>query len=139
MRSAIVEKGIVTNVIVGSIEGSIECSPEVGIGFIFDGEQFTPPSTSVLPPLTDEEKRAAMPDLTARQFRLGLVNAGISPSTVTATIAAMPDGPEKDKDHIEWEYATTFKRTHPLVTSIGASIGLSPEDIDAIWRSSALL
>lgn len=85
---------------------------------------------------TDEELRASMHPLTARQFRLGLVNAGISPSTVTATIAAMPSGADRDKAQIEWEYATTFNRMHPLIATVGAALGLSDVQIDAMWVSA---
>lgn len=90
------------------------------------------PVTPYVPPTT-EEVRAAMPSLTARQLRLGLLNAGISPSTVTATIGGMPAGPEKDKAQIEWEYATTFNRTHPLIANVGGALGLTDNEIDGMW------
>ncbi len=96
------------------------------------------PRQPYLPP-TDEEKRQAMPPLTARQFRLGLVNASISPSTVTATIAAMPPGPDRDKAQIEWEYATTFNRMHPLIATVGAKLGLNDVQIDAMWTAAVNL
>ncbi|MBD9592676.1 hypothetical protein IB270_07510 [Ensifer sp. ENS05] len=91
-----------------------------------------------LPP-TEEEERARMPALTARQFRLGLVNAGISPSTVTTTIAAMPAGADRDKAQIEWEYATTFNRMHPLIASVGSALGLNDQQIDAMWTAAVSL
>ncbi|KSV84532.1 hypothetical protein N183_11950 [Sinorhizobium sp. Sb3] len=91
------------------------------------------------PELTDEEKRATMQPLTARQLRLGLVNAGISPSTVTATIGGMADGPDKDKAQIEWEYASTFNRTHPLIATVGAALGLTDVQIDAMWTAAISL
>lgn len=43
MRSAIIENGIVVNVIVGAIIGSIECPDDVGIGYVFEGGAFTAP------------------------------------------------------------------------------------------------
>ena len=43
MRSAIVFDGIVINIIVGEIEGSIPCPSETGIGWAYDGEGFSPP------------------------------------------------------------------------------------------------
>ncbi|MGT2444463.1 hypothetical protein ACU4I5_18565 [Ensifer adhaerens] len=96
---------------------------------------------TVLPyvPPTLEEARDAMPPLTARQFRLGLVNAGISPSQVTATIAAMPAGPDRDKAQIEWEYATTFNRMHPLIATVGAALGLLDAQIDNMWTAAVSL
>jgi hypothetical protein len=88
---------------------------------------------------TAEELRASMHPLTARQFRLGLLNAGIPPSTVTATIGGMPAGPDKDKAQIEWEYATTFNRTHPLIATVGAALGLTEQQIDGMWLAAANL
>lgn len=85
---------------------------------------------------TPAEVRANLPPLTARQFRLGLINAGISPSEVTAAIDAMPTGIEKDRAQIEWEYATTFTRTHALIASVALSLGLTDEQIDTMWTAA---
>ena len=93
------------------------------------------PIAPYVPP-TDEQRRQSMQPLTARQFRLGLVNAGISPSQVTATIAAMPAGPVRDRAQIEWEYATTFNRMHPLIATVGAALGLNDTQIDAMWLAA---
>lgn len=80
-----------------------------------------------------------MRPLTARQLRLGLLDAGISPSAVSATIGGMPTGPDKDKAQIEWEYATTFNRTHSLIATVGAALGLSEQQIDGMWLAAANL
>lgn len=85
---------------------------------------------------TPEEARAAMPPLTARQLRLGLFSNGIALSQVQATLDAMPAGADRDKAQIEWEYATTFNRTHPLIATVSAALGLSDEQIDAMWMAA---
>lgn len=90
-------------------------------------------------PPTIEEIRAAMPTLTARQLRLGLVANSIAPSAVQATLDAMPDGTDREMAQIEWEYATTFNRLHPLIASVGAALGLSDEQIDAMTAATASL
>lgn len=90
-------------------------------------------------PPTDEERRAQMPALTARQFRLGLVQGGISPDTVEATIAAMPAGPDRDKAKIEWQYAAAFNRVHPLIETVSAALGLTPAQVDAMWLAAVNL
>jgi hypothetical protein len=92
---------------------------------------YVPPS-----PPTDEEKRALMTNLSARAFRLGLLAGGKSPSMVTAAIEAMPNGPEREAALIEWEYATEFRRTHPLIATVGAVLGLTATDIDAMWTAA---
>lgn len=67
-----------------------------------------------------------LPPLTARQFKLGLVRNGITLATVEALIT-------DDEDNIEWSYATSFERQHPLVASLSAVLGLSAAQVDAMW------
>ena len=43
MRSAIVADGIVMNVILGQIEGSVPCDEKVAIGWSWDGARFAAP------------------------------------------------------------------------------------------------
>lgn len=89
-------------------------------------------------PPTTEKIRASMPSLSARQFRLGLlVKAAVSPSQVKAAIDVMPSGMEKEKAQIEWEYAPTFDRMHPLIATITAAVGLAEDDMDIIWMTAA--
>jgi hypothetical protein len=86
-----------------------------------------------------EEIRAQMPTLTARQLRLGLVNNGYSMSQVSAVIDAMPEGADKETARIEWEYASAFERTHPLIGRVGAALAISEEQIDTMWTAAASL
>ncbi|MGH0331017.1 hypothetical protein [Sinorhizobium meliloti] len=95
---------------------------------------YVPPS-----PPTPEELRARMPSLTARQLRLGLVGNGYSMSQVSAVIDAMPEGSDKETARIEWEYATTFERTHPLIATVGAALSISEEQTDTMWTEAASL
>jgi len=88
-------------------------------------------------PPTPEEIRAAMPALTARQLRLGLIDAGMSIAQVEAAIAAIEDVTEREKAQIEWEYATQFLRTHPLIDQIGAALELTPEQIGTMWQAAS--
>lgn len=77
--------------------------------------------------------------LTARQLRLGLVLNGISLSSVEAAIDAIEDETEREVARIEWEYATLYERSHPLIDRIGAARGLTPEQIDAMWAEAVAL
>ena len=92
-----------------------------------------------LPPPTPEEIRAAMPPLTARQLRLGLIGGGFSLSQVGQAIDAIPDEQHKAVAEIEWQYAAQFERLHPLIEQVGTSIGLTPEQIDAMWEQALSL
>lgn len=79
----------------------------------------------------------ALPVLTMRQFRLGLLGAGLL-GTVTAAIEAMPE-PARSAALIEFDYASEVLRDNPLVLSLAAALNLSPEMIDDLWRSAAQL
>jgi hypothetical protein len=90
-------------------------------------------------PPTTEQLREWMFPLTARQFRLGLIAGNITPEQITAVIDAMADGPDKVTAQIEWEYATTFTRMHPLVAQLSAALGLTPEQVDTLWTNALTL
>ena len=90
--------------------------------------QYTPPPP---PELTPEEKRAAMPNLTARQLRLGLLQLG-KLAGVPIAIAALPE-PDKSQAQIEWDYASEFRRLHPLIMQLIPILGLTDEQVDPVW------
>ncbi|PWL17384.1 hypothetical protein DKP76_11440 [Falsochrobactrum shanghaiense] len=98
------------------------------LGKIWDG------SAIVEAPVVEEIK-----PLTARQLRLGLVSNGILLSQVEATIDAIESQQERDVARIEWEYASTFDRNHPLIEQVGGSLGLTVEQIDAMWLAASTL
>lgn len=79
-----------------------------------------------------ERAAAPVPDtVTRRQLRLWLVRRGIAPSAVEAAIAAMPE-PQRTEATIEWQDATQYERTNPLLVQLaGAVLGLSGEALDA--------
>lgn len=79
---------------------------------------------------TIPEAPTPMPTLTARQLRLGLLDYL---DQVEQIIANSDDRALQ----IEWEYATEFERNHPAIVSIGEAIGLTPEQIDAMWINAA--
>ena len=84
------------------------------------------------PVLTPEEKRAAMPNLSARQLRLGLLHLG-KLAGVPVAIAALPE-PEKSQAQIEWDYASEFRRLHPLIVKLIPILGLTDEQVDPVWE-----
>ncbi|WP_068417026.1 hypothetical protein [Labrenzia sp. OB1] len=83
---------------------------------------------------TAEEIRAAMPALTARQFHLGLLNSGTASAEVQAHLNAIADPFEAAAAEIEWKHAAEFRRDHPLVETIGAALGYTPEVMDDLWE-----
>lgn len=90
-------------------------------------------------PLTHEELRAGMRDLTARQFRLGIISSGRSLEGVVHAISSISDHMVRDAAMVEWEFASSFSRLHPLVVSLSSVMGMSPEEVDVLWKTAAEL
>lgn len=72
-------------------------------------------------------------EVTPRQFKLALLQTGVSPSVITAAIA------NNEAASIEWEYATTFRRDHSLINAMAGSFGFSPTDLDNLFRLASTL
>ncbi|MDD9727223.1 hypothetical protein PVV74_17315 [Roseovarius sp. SK2] len=80
----------------------------------------------------NEAKPTPVPsEVTMRQARLALSRAGKLADAETA-IAGMT-GTAGEEAQIEWEYATTLQRDHPLVQSLGPAIGLDADDLDDLF------
>lgn len=77
--------------------------------------------------------------LSARQLRLGLVSNGFLLSQVEAAIDAIEDQQAREVARIEWEYASTFERNHPLIEQVGSALGLMAEHIDSMWLAASTL
>ncbi len=97
----------------------------------WDGEKVVGYAPPVIE-LTPEEKRAAMPNLTARQLRLGLLRLG-KLAGVSIAIAALPE-PGKSQAEIEWQFASEFRRLHPLIVQLIPILGLTEEEVDLVWE-----
>lgn len=78
-----------------------------------------------------------LPNLSARQLRLMLLSIGISSAMVGAEIAAIADETERAAAEIEWEYASTYERTHPLIDQMAEAFELPAPQVDALWIAAA--
>lgn len=76
--------------------------------------------------------------VTRRQLKQWLVLAG-KYSAVEAALAAIPDETDRQLAQIWWVDATEFERTHPLVSQIGAVVGMTDAEIDAAFTEAATL
>lgn len=80
-----------------------------------------------------------VPDITRRQLRLWLVRNGVPLANVEAAIDAMPE-PARTEAQIEWQDASVYKLSNPLLIQIGAAVGLSdPETLKQAFRDAALI
>lgn len=112
-----------------------------------------PPAGGIEVPFPPEDARAiwdadsgvwmepspSLPSLTARQLRLGLLSAGITPAMVEAEIEQITNETDRETAKIEWEYASEYQRDHPLIDQLGLALGLSEDDINTMWLSAATL
>jgi len=71
--------------------------------------------------------------LTPRQFRDGLLDAGIMPDEITAKINEIPFDIEREKALNAWNYASMFYRDDPYIDMIAAMFEMTPEQVDTLW------
>ena len=77
-----------------------------------------------------------VPALTRRQFRLALVTNGYSLADIETLIEQIPDEMQKQIIKIEWQDATTLIRTSPNLLFMANLMGLSTEQVDALWSQA---
>ena len=77
-----------------------------------------------------------MPLITARQLRLQLISMGLSLSSIDVFIDNMPEQ-QRQQARVEWEYATSYDRSHPLVEVLAGALSLNDEEVDNAWRAAA--
>lgn len=128
MRAARIEGGVVMDLWdVPALEvypelTLVEAPDWVQIGASWDGATFVNPPPPP-PPVPAS--------ITARQLRLWLVRNGVPLAAVAAAIAAL-DEPTRTEAQIEWDHATQFERSHPLLTLLGGTVlGLDGAALDA--------
>lgn len=95
-------------------------------GMLWDGETLSnppPPEPEVVVPAS----------VSMRQARLALLAAGL-----LAAVQAHIDAAD-EAVRIEWEYATDIHRNRDLVTGIGSALGLTSEQIDALFIAAAAI
>lgn len=80
-----------------------------------------------------------IPDITARQLRLWLVSNDISLDAIDAQISIISDAAEKAKAQIEWEYASSYNRNHPLVAQITTAMGMTSQQVDQAFKDASQL
>ncbi len=69
--------------------------------------------------------------VTMRQARLALLNIGMLPA-IEEAINALPS-PQREAARIEWEYSQEVRRTQPFVLQRAPALGLTDEQLDALF------
>ena len=76
-------------------------------------------------------------EVTMRQARQALILAG-KLDTINQALQGM-QGTPGELARAEWEYSITVQRNRPLVLSLGAALGMSSADLDALFVQAATL
>lgn len=77
--------------------------------------------------------------LTRRQIRMGLVLNDVNLADVDTVLAAIEDPQERAIATIEWQDALQFERDHPLLKKVAPALGLTEDQVDAMWHNALLL
>lgn len=89
----------------------------------------------------DQHTQAMQPpvpqEVTMRQARQALILAG-KLDTINQALQGMRGTPG-ELARAEWEYSITVQRNRPLVLSLGAALGMSSADLDALFVQAATL
>ena len=132
MRAHVIENGVVVNTVevesLDALPGLVAAQANEGIGWLYDGINFTsPPQPALLVPQ----------EVTMRQARLALLENGLL-ANVQPAINSLPE-PDKTKAQIEWEYSNALQRSNPFVDVLGAALGLSSQDLDDLFIQASAL
>jgi hypothetical protein len=103
-------------------EGWLVVGPEIVCGMLWDGEQFTTPAPTPAP---------VPQSVSPRQARTALRAAGLL-SDVNAAVAAAGE-----QAQIDWDYALEIRRDDALIASMAASLNITNEQIDDLFRAAA--
>ena len=87
----------------------------------------------------ENERLAAMPALTRRQFRLALVLNGYNLADIETLINSIEDPMQRQLMLIEWQDANTFERNNPSLLIMAGLMQLNTVQVDALWSQALTL
>lgn len=86
-------------------------------------------------PVPPEPVIAVPESVTMRQARIALSRTGLIPAVEQAL--EVMQGQEGEEARIEWEYSQEVYRNKPFVIQLGATLGLSEEQVDELFISAS--
>jgi hypothetical protein len=102
--------------------------------FVLEDIPVPPPEPE---PTPEELPPAQVTQVTMRQARLALLAAGLL-DTIDSAIREMP-GTAGIAARIEWEYAATIDRDNLLFAALTTQIGITDEQLDALFTQASQL
>lgn len=99
-----------------------------------------PPEPPLQNEISDRQffQALAMAGMISQAEALEAVKTGTLPAAFEAFISALPDEQEFPARML-LSGATTYSRSHPLTDAFGAMNGMTPEQVDDLWRMAAAL
>lgn len=130
MRCAIIENGKVVNIVEADADFAATMgwivSDAAAIGDDYDSGSFVKPITEPAPIQVPQQ-------VSMRQARLALLDAGLL-DDVEVIIAAAGRAAQ-----IEWGYAATVDRSHPVIAIVQQQQRMTDSQIDALFTSAVAL
>lgn len=129
------KNGFYEEMVTGAVEITDEVYEALKIGNS-QGKEIVP-GPNGFPVLQDKaEEIVVPPSVTMYQARVALLNAGLL-DDVEAILAAMPDGIDRRRAHLAWEFASTVERTSSVLAMLAAALGLSDTQLDALFIAAS--
>ena len=99
-----------------------------------------PPQEPVPQAISDRQffQQLAVMGLISEEEAIAAVSTGTLPPAMAAFVGQLPSD-ERFAARMALQGATTFLRSNALVGTFGAMQGMTPEEIDNLWRAAALL
>ena len=110
---------------------NLEKVEETDLEYVLDGEEYVLKDEAWEEKQAQTEKeRIAKLSLTKREVFLGLYQAkGVTPEMIKAQIT-------DPQALIEIEYANDYFRGNPLIDIVGATLGITPEELDQFFETN---
>lgn len=96
------------------------------------GDRYNYP-LAITMPTEAELARRAMPALKPYQFRAIVELSGLE-EAILAAIEALPDAVEKVVARNRYRRSDSYRRIDPMFSDLSPAVGVSPEQIDALWQ-----
>lgn len=77
--------------------------------------------------------------ISPRQIRLWFIQNNMPLVTVENAINGIEDVVLRETTKVEWEYSPYVERNHPMINTLGAALGLTPEQIDQAFITASAL
>ena len=119
--------------------GPFHVVTESGDRYIADGFEipFAILDSPVVTDVSDSVNKSVPQEITMRQARLALLDAGLLANVQTA-INSLPE-PSKTKAMIEWDYSNALQRDNSFVATLGAALGLNEAALDSFFIAASKL